>query len=418
MLCLLPMTKKHTPILSKQFHYGWIIVFSGTLTIAACLGLARFAFGMLLPSMRDALNMSYDQAGFLGTVNFAGYLLAVGLTPILLRKYTPRQLIATGLTLIAVCLFAISTASHYTEILILYTLVGIGSGLANIPIMVLVSYWFQKEKRGKAAGFIVIGSGFAIMFSGFLIPQLNHYFDDKGWRISWLILSIIVLIITLIVTTLIRNTPEEKGIKPHGKTETINNAPSEKTKDNFSAIQILTHLSILYFIFGATYVIYGTFIVTTMVDEYGFAESSAGQFWSWVGFFSLFSGTVFGMLSDRFGRKSGLMAVFIVQTAAYTLAGSSLGHQLAFLSVSLYGVAAFAIPAIMAATIGDYLGKTRAAAGFAIITFAFAIGQTLGPVVAGVLAEESGTFKSSYLISGGLTLIAIVLAYVLPSSGK
>jgi sugar phosphate permease len=137
----------------------------------ACLGLARFAFGMLLPSMRDALGMSFDEIGFLGTVNFAGYLVSVGLTPLLLRRFTPRSLISIGLVLIASCMFAISFSDSYLRVATLYTLVGVGSGLANIPLMVLVSFWFRRDMRGRAAGFIVIGSGFAIIFSGFLIPS-------------------------------------------------------------------------------------------------------------------------------------------------------------------------------------------------------------------------------------------------------
>ena len=161
---------------SKGLHYGWIVVFVGTLTIFACLGLARFAFGMLLPSMRDALGMSYDGMGFLGTGNFAGYLAAVAMAPFLLRRFSPRQMIASGLFLIATCMFAIAFCDSYLLILFLYSCVGIGSGFANIPIMVLVSYWFRREKRGRAAGLIVVGSGFAIIFSGFIIPLLNTTF--------------------------------------------------------------------------------------------------------------------------------------------------------------------------------------------------------------------------------------------------
>ena len=89
----------------------------GTLTIFACLGLARFAFGMLLPSMRDALSMSYDEMGFLGTGNFAGYLVAVGITPFLLRRFSPRQLIASGLLLISLCMFGVAIADSYLMIL-------------------------------------------------------------------------------------------------------------------------------------------------------------------------------------------------------------------------------------------------------------------------------------------------------------
>ncbi|MBN2646067.1 MAG: YbfB/YjiJ family MFS transporter [Desulfuromonadaceae bacterium] len=399
---------------SHRVHYGWIIVAVGTLTIVACLGLARFAFGMLLPSMGTALQLSYDQMGLLGTANFAGYLTAVGLTPFLLRQLTPRILIAAGLLLIALCMTGISLSQGFLAVLSLYTLVGIGSGLANIPLMVLVSYWFRRERRGRAAGFIVIGSGFAIMLSGFLIPRLNALYGDTGWRISWAVLAALVLAIALIAALFIRNHPQEKGLEPVGKAGGSCYDPSE-THGPYRAGQILARLGALYFAFGATYVIYGTFIVTTLIEEYGFAEQTAGHFWSWVGFFSLFSGVVFGTLSDHIGRKGGLMAVFSVQTLAYLLAGAKLGTAAMSASVVLYGVAAFAIPAIMAAAIGDYLGQARAAAGFSFITFCFAIGQTLGPALAGVVAEHSGSFSSSYLGSAALTATAVAVALALPA---
>ena len=407
-------TATGSPAPPSGLHYGWVIVGVGTLTIVACLGLARFSFGMLLPAMRDTLGMSYDEMGWLGTANFAGYLAAVGVTPLLLRRVTPRQMIAGGLLLIAVCIFFIALCNSYLSILLFYSLVGIGSGFANIPLMVLVSYWFRSDQRGRAAGLIVIGSGFAIIFSGFIIPLLNARFGADGWRASWLLISLIVLIIAIIAALLIRNNPAEKGLEPCGRNN-LEDTASAASKKNFSSRQILTQLGVLYFIFGATYVIYGTFIVTTLIEEYGFAEASAGHFWSWVGFFSLFSGTLFGTLSDRIGRKGGLMVVFGVQTLAYLLAGLKLGTIAIFSSIMFYGVAAFAIPAIMAAAVGDYLGKARAATGFSLITFSFAIGQTLGPALAGAVAENSGTFTGSYLCSAGLTAAAIIFAAFLPA---
>jgi MFS family permease len=396
-----------------KYHYGWVVVFVGTLTIFACLGLARFAFGMLLPSMREALSMSYDEMGFLSTGNFAGYLVAVAMAPLLLRRFSPRQMIASSLLLIAVCMSGIAVVDSYLLTLLLYTCVGIGSGFANIPVMVLVSYWFRREKRGQAAGLIVIGSGFAIMFSGYIVPVLNASFARNGWRVSWAILALIVLLVAMVAALLIRNDPVEKGLKPLGKALELEYDPST-SRGGYSTVKILSHLGVLYFIFGATYVIYGTFIVTTMVEEYAYAEASAGRFWSWVGFFSIFSGTVFGLLSDKVGRKGGLATVFGVQTIAYLLAGSRLGTAALFGSVVLYGVAVFAIPAIMAAAVGDYLGKARAAAAFSIITFCFAIGQTLGPAVAGMVAESTGTFTPCYLASAVLTGFAVIWTRFLP----
>ncbi len=401
------------PSLPKQRHYGWVIVLAGGLSIFACLGLARFAFGMLLPSMREALGMTYDQMGFLGTGNFIGYLAGVALAPLLLRHVKPRSLIPSGLLLITVCMLGVGAVDSYHAVLILYALVGVGSGLVNIPVMALVAFWFRKEKRGQAAGLMVIGSGVAIMLSGVVIPYLNERLGDDGWRAGWLALALLVLLVAIAAALLIRNDPEDKGLTALGRDGEADYEPA--TAGGLSgAARTLLHLGGLYAIFGATYVIYGTFIVTTMVEEHAYAEASAGLFWAWVGFFSLFSGSVFGVLSDRYGRRGGLMTVFAVQTLAYLLAGSGLGGVAMFGSVVLYGIAVFAIPAIMAAAVGDCLGRARAAAGFSIITFFFAIGQALGPAAAGLVAESTGTFTTSYLASAVLTGFAVIWCKTLP----
>jgi MFS family permease len=395
------------------FHYGWVIVFIGTLTIFSCLGLARFAYGMLLPAMRSGLALGYDQMGYISTGNFAGYLTSVALTPLLLRRFGPRTLIVAALLLIAGCMLGISRSDGFGTVLGLYFLVGIGGGFANIPAMVLVSHWFRRERRGRAAGLMVAGSGFGIIFSGYLIPRLNLALGPEGWRTGWLVLGLITLGCATAAAVLVRNAPADLGLEPCGPKVSL--APETRVaKELPGGARILLGLGVLYLIFGATYMIYGTFIVTAMVVEFGFPEAQAGLFWSWVGFFSLFSGVLFGSLSDRIGRKGGLMAVFAVQTAAYLLAGSGIGTPALLLSVFLYGLAAFAIPAIMAVTVGDYLGLSRAAAAFSTITIFFAIGQTIGPGAAGVLAEASGTFTTSFLASAGLTGCAIFLAAFLP----
>jgi len=61
----------------------------------------------------------------------------------------------------------------FVEILALYVATGIGSGLANVPMMGLVSHWFYKSNRGRAAGTMLSGNGIAIVFTGLFIPWVN-----------------------------------------------------------------------------------------------------------------------------------------------------------------------------------------------------------------------------------------------------
>ncbi len=397
-------------------HYGWVIVAAGAMVLFSCLGLGRFAYAVLLPAMQNDLGLPYEQMGLIGTSNFVGYLAAVYFAPIFVDRFRPRATIGAALVLIAVAMVSMSATRNLHVLTFFYTLVGLGSGFANISMMALLPWWFESAHRGKAAGLMITGNGLAIMFAGFLIPLLTRSYGIDGWQKGWLFLGLICLILAGIVAALLRNHPQELGLEALGQPGKASRKPagSPTTADGW----ILVRLGLLYFIFGITFMVYGTFFVTTLVDEYAFSEQKAGLYWSWVGFFSLFSGVGFGMLSDRIGRKQGLAVVFAVQMTAYALVGFKFGGPALFLSLALYGLAVFAIPAIMAAAMGDYLGPVKAPKAFAAVTLFFALGQTISPVGAGFIAGATGSFSMAYLAAALLTAGGALLAVILPSPPK
>lgn len=399
----------------RSLHYGWVIVAVGALVLFSCLGLARYAYTMLLPAMQAGLQLPYDRMGLIGTANFSGYLVAVVLSPWLIRRFRPRAVISAGLLLIALCMAGISQSHGFLPVALLYALTGLGGGFANIPLMALVPCWFRSQTRGRAAGLIIGGNGLAIICAGYLIPLLNRSYAAAGWRMAWLLLAAMALLTALIAALWLRNTPSEKGLEPLGPVQHEQPGSMPVPHEHRGDGGLLVRLGLLYLAFGATFMVFGTFIVTSMVREYGLSEVRAGQYWSWVGFFSVFSGVGFGALSDRIGRKQGLMLVFLVQSTAYLLAGLKLGSVGLLLAIVLYGSAVFAIPAIMAAAVGDYLGSARAAASFATITLFFAVGQTIGPAIAGLLARLYGSFSPAYLCAAAITLSAALFALFLPS---
>ncbi len=393
------------------FHYGWLIVAGGTLCILASLGLGRFAIGMLLPAMQTSLGLTYAQMGYVGTGNFVGYLLAVLCCGYLVEPLGYRRLIAGSLVLVGVSMLLISRSSNFLSVFFLYMATGVGSGLSNVPMMALVSIWFEKTVRGRAAGFVVIGSGFAILLSGKLVPYLNSIYGEEGWQASWAVIGCIVLAASAICFFVLRDSPGQIGLQPVGLAVQKDGVEVDATDPPVSPPKSLfIRLSTLYFLFGFTYVIYATFVVTTLVQERGFSEVIAGNFWSIIGLCSLFSGPVFGTFSDRFGRKNGLMFVFFIQSLAYFFIAFPLPDIFLYASIGLYGLVAWSIPSIMAALVGDYYGTRKATRVFGMITFVFAVGQICGPAIAGFIAERGGGFSSAYMVSGILVTGAVLLA--------
>ena len=404
---------------APSIHYGWVIVVTGTLTAFACLGLGRFALGMLLPSMGESLGLSYAKMGYISTGNFVGYLAAVIAAAPLVRRLGERMTIAAALLLVAVSMMLVSQAGGFPQVLVLYVLTGMGSGAANVPIMALVSHWFIRRHRGKAAGYIVCGSGLGIIVSGAVVPVVNAAAGAGGWRVNWLIFGAMALAAAAVCGALLRNRPEHKALAPYGQqpgdaadagAEPLHQTPASRRR-------LLAHLGALYFLFGATYVIYVTFIVTALVNERGFSEAAAGGFWMWVGILSLLSGPLFGTLSDRIGRKGAVITVFALQMTAYGLVAAPLPVPFLYLSIGLFGIAVWSIPSIMAAAVGDYLGPEHAAAAFGTVTVIFGFDQIIGPAVAGAAADATGSFASSFAMAAALAALAIVLALFLRKPG-
>lgn len=405
---------------AARVHYAWVIVLGGTLTTFAALGLGRFALGMLLPAMSADLGLGYARMGWVGTANFIGYLISVLGSGIVAARIGPRRMVAGALALTGISLIGVSRASSLEALLVLYFLTGVGSGAANVPVMSLVAAWFGTRSRGRAAGFIVSGSGFAILLSGWLIPLLNRQHGVGGWRASWFVLALIVLAVAATDALLLRDRPGDRGLEPLGGPAASFEPPAHHPQGIGGVLRrgALWYLGLLYLLFGFTYVIAATFMVTALVRDRGFPESVAGTFWSAVGALSLLSGPIFGTLSDRIGRRGGLALVFGLQALAYALFASGLpGWWLAF-AVGCYGVTVWSVPSIMTAVAADLAGPTNAAAAFGFITFIFGLGQMAGPVAAGALAESSGGFATSFALAAALAGLAAVLSLLLRVSHR
>ncbi|MFQ6033234.1 MAG: MFS transporter [Candidatus Bipolaricaulia bacterium] len=392
---------------SARFHYGLIILLMSVLVVMGALGFARFGYTMILPSMKEGLRLSYTQMGLLATGNFLGYLIFALVGGFLASRFGPRLIISSSLLLIGITMFLTGLAPNFSFALAMRILTGIGSGGSNVPVMGLASAWFAARRRGMATGLIAGGSGLGLIITGPLVPTIIARYGPLGWRYSWYFLGLAVLALGLSGYIILRNRPQEKRLRPIGETEEDRQREREAEPSSSSSLQwglvyrsgSLWHLALIYSMFGFSYIIYATFFAAYLVKEVQFTEAGAGSLWALVGFLSIASGFLWGSVSDRLGRKWGLVIVFSLQGLSFLVFALAKSVPGAYLSTVLFGLTAWSIPAIMAAACGDYLGSRLAPAALGLITLIFGIGQALGPSVAGYIADVTASFTMALLIA-------------------
>jgi MFS family permease len=88
-----------------------------------------------------------------------------------------------------------------------------------------------------------------------------------------------------------------------------------------------------------------------------------------------------------------------------------------YVSAFVFGITAFSIPTIMAAAAGDAVGGRLAPAGLGFITLFFGIGQAIGPTVAGMIKDATGTFANAFILSAVVSLIGASGSLILQKKG-
>lgn len=375
-------------------------IISSFLIILGCLGFGRFAFGMVLPDMQSSLFLTTTEAGFIGTANFIGYFIGIFFVTKLYTKYTTHRLIFTTIILEAITMLLMLLFKNYLLISFFYCLSGFFTAIVNISLMAYIANVVPKNIRGKVLGIAVGGNGLAIVLSGQIVPYIENLGSDMPWKISWAIFALCIIFIAFI---------SKSAIKKH----TSHTMPETKIKaKEYFAIPSFWKIGTLYMIFGITYVVYVTFFVSAVINKYEVSSSLSGDFWTLLGFCSIFSGFIFGILADRIGPYKTLFFVFLLQTVANFILAINVNDYVIWFSAILFGISVWSIPSIIALLTSLHFDVKRNTQVLSLVTILFATCQALAPVLAGFIFDITKDFSNVFMITSILTFIAVLISFI------
>lgn len=372
---------------------GILAAFGLSLAMATSMSLARFAYAIILPAMRDDLGWSYTLAGTLNTVNAVGYLIGSFFAFASVRRLGPKMPFVAGLWLTAASVLATAFVRDFAMIAAIRLISGIFAAYVFVTGGVLAASIFPRDARRAASAIATYfaGGGLGLLITATTLPWLLQSRGDAAWPEAWLLLGVMSFIMSLLATLAARP---------------VMAPPPQRMPSPWSKRPLLP-LFIGYGLFALGYFAYMTFIVAWMREQ-GASAFDVALVWAALGLSTLLSLRIWArpMATWSAGKPFAAVMATVGIGAALPLVGGGLPVMLA--SALLFGCF-FMVPATITAFVKSALPASLWGEAMAAFTLFFSILQCFGPAATGYLADMTGSLAAGLGASAAFLILGAAI---------
>jgi predicted MFS family arabinose efflux permease len=359
------------------------------------VGIARFAYSLLLPDMRVSLGWTYAAAGFMNTVNAAGYLIGASIAAAVMRRVGQHGAIVHGSLACVLALGLSAVTGNFAVLSLARLAAGIGGAVAFVAGGVAAVRIAQRH-AGHAA-FLVslyyIGPGLGILLSGLITPALLVELGPGSWWVGWGVLAVLTAIMCAVLAVAGLETPASN---------------IEQTQVR-AALRPMLVVVVSYCLFSVGTIAYMTFMIAWL-GKVGAGATAQAVFWSLLGFGGICSPFLW---SWSIAALSGGRAIAMLTALTFVAAAIGLSADLRivqFLSAFMFGSALLAVVAATTAFVRRNYPPAAWPSGVGVMTVTFGLGQMIGPVLSGTISDWSGNLALAMQAATALLAMAAVTA--------
>jgi predicted MFS family arabinose efflux permease len=360
-----------------------------SLGTASALGFGRFAYGLLLPAMRDDLGWNLAQAGLLTTANAAGYLVGAVVAAVVPRLNATATF-RVGMLITTLGLAATALSTDYSALIAARAAAGVGGALVFVAGGVIAARAVARARSSAPVTIYFAGAGIGIAISGATIPPLLDEHPQR-WQLGWIGLAICAALATAASWSAARS---------------VQNGSA--TTAGRSQVRALWRTAIAYLLFAAGYIAYITFVSATLTDKHLTAWQVALA-WTLLGVGVMAAPRLWRRPIAHWTTTRTLAGVLLLLAGASALPLLSTTPPVVAISTIGYGATFMIVPGLVTGLIRTATAAPDWPRTLAAFTIIFAAGQTLGPWLAGAIADRS-TPSASLLWTAVLCAAAAVAA--------
>ncbi|GAB3629854.1 MFS transporter [Pandoraea terrae] len=372
-----------------------------SLGAAIALGIARFAYALLLPPMKLDLGWSFAQAGSMNTGNALGYLIGALAFPWLSRRSSAYGAFLAGCVSTTILVATAGAMSDSTVLLAQRVASGVSSALIFVGGGVLASRQASRHPQdaGLILGIYYGGTGWGIALAAWLVP-VTLGTGLHGWQPSWLALAAACGVLSIVAIRAARTADLDAPAHGAAASATAGDARPSWWRMRFALIG--------YAMFGVGYIGYMTFVIALLRDA-GLSAFIVTVFYLLLGACVVVSAAPWARLLTRCKDGRALALLNGLVGIATLIPALSTAPAFAFVSGALFGLTFLSVVASTTAFVRHNFPPSQWPAGISAFTIMFAFGQIVGPVVIGWVSDGAGLARG-FLYSALLLLLGAGLA--------
>jgi nitrate/nitrite transporter NarK len=372
----------------------WVMLSLSYLVLIACF-LPYIGWSVSLLDISAEFSLSAAQAGLLGSITALVGGLVLPFAGVIGDRWGIKRIILVGIAASIVGQLLFAWAPDYTLLMLGRAISGIGVGLLFVGPYTMAVNWFERERRsGIALGVMFTSDGIGTAFALYAFALV---LVAVGWRAGSAIGGGLLVLVFLVAAVFLKDAPA-----PEPSTDAVESEGSGRSTVSWLFSRNVLMAAAFFIGEWGIFAVVAVWMPTILIEGAGWDPTLAGLFSSLYVLIGMITSIVFGLVSDRLGRRKALivaaglaMTVFL---AALTLSLATGNYVLVAICLPLVGLGVYTgMPLALALAAESVPARMVGAVNGFVLGIGFIVGGFVYPYLLGVVKDATGDYVVGFV---------------------
>ena len=402
---------------SKRLYYGWYMVGAGASLQFLLAGLMTQSFGAYVAVLQAERGWSKTALSGAAALQQMEAAILGPLLGWLIDRFGPQGIIRFGIVVFGCGLMLLSQTDSLLAFYGAFLVIAVGASCCGLfPINVALIHWFERW-RARALSSMSIG----LALGGISVPAVAWSLSTYGWRVTAFASGVIAIVVGLPMAMVIKRRPEDHGYTIDGLPPAAPAAAQTKAPDprrDFTAGEALRTSAFWLLSLGhgfALFVVHAVSVhsITHLKQGLGYTLEQASFVYTLLTLSQIGGVGVGWLIGDRYEKRLIAACCMLMHMTGLLLLTYALNAPMVLAFAVLHGAAWGLRGPFMQALRADYFGRSAIGMILGLSLMIVVVGQVGGPMIAGIFADITGTYRTGFTILAllaGLGSLFFVLA--------